>query len=200
MATKRKYELKKRAERQEETRRRITEATVSLHETVGPARTQISEIARLAGVERLTVYKHFSEPSHLFAACSAHWEAQHPPPDPAQWAEIADPRQRVREALVRVYGYFAENEALLENVIRDAETLPALREHVEAGIGVYQAAVVAVLVEGWKAHGRRRERLATAVSLAVDFHTWRLLVRRRGLSTEAAAAFAAELVASAASK
>jgi AcrR family transcriptional regulator len=198
MPTKRKYELKKRATRQEETRRRITEATVSLHESVGPARTQISEIARLAGVERLTVYKHFPEPRDLFRACSAHWEALHPAPDPVPWAEIADPRRRVREGLTRVYAYFAENQTLLENVIRDAETLPELREQVEAGIGRYHAAVVEVLVDGWKTRGRRRERLATAVALAVDFSTWRLLVRRRGLSNEEAAELAAELVACAA--
>ena len=36
----RSYQLKKRAERQEETRRRIVEAAVDLHGTVGPARTR----------------------------------------------------------------------------------------------------------------------------------------------------------------
>ena len=34
-----KYELKKRAERQEETRRRIVRATLELHETIGPSLT-----------------------------------------------------------------------------------------------------------------------------------------------------------------
>ena len=40
----RKYELKKRAERQDETRQRIVEATVALHEELGPAQTSISAI------------------------------------------------------------------------------------------------------------------------------------------------------------
>jgi hypothetical protein len=39
MAEKRKYELKLRGVRQQETRRRITEATIELHRTVGPAAT-----------------------------------------------------------------------------------------------------------------------------------------------------------------
>ena len=52
----RKYEMKRRAERQEETRQRITEATVELHEALGPAKTTISAIAEKAGVQRLTVY------------------------------------------------------------------------------------------------------------------------------------------------
>ena len=196
--TKRKYELKKRAERQAETRRRITAATVSLHETVGPARTRISDVARLAGVERLTVYKHFPDAGALFAACSAHWRAAHPTPDPTPWAAITDPRQRTRTAIAAVYGYFDENEAMLANVIRDAATLPELRAHVEAGSLAYVAAVTEILVDGWKARGRRREKLATTAALVLDFHTWRLLVRRRGLSTEAAAELGAELVACAA--
>ncbi|MBA2357350.1 MAG: TetR family transcriptional regulator, partial [Actinobacteria bacterium] len=33
--------------------------TAALHEEVGPARTTIAEIARRAGVQRLTVYKNF---------------------------------------------------------------------------------------------------------------------------------------------
>ena len=37
MSETRRYQLKERARRQEETRQRITEATVALHEEVGPA-------------------------------------------------------------------------------------------------------------------------------------------------------------------
>ena len=90
-AGKRKYELKKRAEQVEATRRRITEATVELHRTVGPAATQISEIARRAGVQRVTVYNHFPDEAALFAACSAHWRALHPAPDPAAWLDDDGP-------------------------------------------------------------------------------------------------------------
>jgi AcrR family transcriptional regulator len=198
MATKRKYELKERARRQEETRRRITEATVGLHGSVGPARTQISEIARRAGVERLTVYKHFPDSASLFEACSAHWGAAHPPPDPAAWGEIADPRLGTRTALEAVYGYFSENELMLANIIRDAETMPVLREALEAGSLTYLAGVRDLLLAGWRARGRRRERLATVVDLALDFHTWRFLARRRRLSSDQAADLMVSLVACAA--
>src|SRR5215216_2994392 len=146
MATKRKYELKERARRQEETRRRITEATVELHETVGPARTEISEIARRAGVERLTVYRHFPDQRDLFRACRSHWEAAHPAPDPKEWNEIGDPRLRTRTALKDTYAYFAENEGMLENILRDAETMPVLRQAVEAGSLAYRGAVRDVVV------------------------------------------------------
>ena len=64
-----KYNLKARAERYQETRQRIVEATLELHRTAGPARTTITEIAKKAGVERQTVYNHFPDPLSLFKAC-----------------------------------------------------------------------------------------------------------------------------------
>jgi hypothetical protein len=45
----RKHDMKQRAKRQEETRRRIVEATVELHKTVGMARTTINAIGEKAG-------------------------------------------------------------------------------------------------------------------------------------------------------
>jgi AcrR family transcriptional regulator len=198
MATTRKYELKERARRQEETRRRITEATVGLHESVGPAHTQISEIARRAGVERLTVYKHFPDQSSLFEACSAHWRAGHPPPDPKPWSAIPDPRLRTRTALEAVYAYFGENEQMLANIIRDAESIPTLRQALEAGSLAYLAGIRDLIVAGWSVRGRRRERLSTVADLALDFHAWRFLTRRRELSKAEAADLMVSLVACAA--
>jgi AcrR family transcriptional regulator len=49
------YTLKRRAEKQAETRQRIVEAAVDLHSTVGPARTTLSRIAERAGVQRHTL-------------------------------------------------------------------------------------------------------------------------------------------------
>ena len=81
----RKYEKKERARRQEQTRQRIVEAAVDLHTSVGPAQTTISGIAKRAGVERHTVYAHFPDDGTLFRACSEHWAARHPLPDPERW-------------------------------------------------------------------------------------------------------------------
>src|ERR1051326_8862225 len=123
MSDRRKYELKKRAERLQETRRRITEATVELHRPVGPAATRISEVAKRAGVQRATVYNHFPDDARLFAACSAHWRALHPAPDPARGAEIPDARERLRVALRDLYAWFRETEPMTANVLRDAQLL-----------------------------------------------------------------------------
>src|SRR3954462_3840592 len=103
MARKRKYELKARAEAQEETRRRITEATVGLHLEVGPAKTTISEVAKRAGVQRLTVYNNFPDEASLLGACSAQWLGQHPPLDLGTWQSIRDPVRRARTAVTALY-------------------------------------------------------------------------------------------------
>ena len=177
MTAKRKYELRRRAERLEETRRRIVEATVDLHRSVGPAGTQISEIARRAGVQRVTVYNHFPDEGSLFSACSEHWRALHPAPDPGSWLATPDAGERLRHGLRELYAWYRETEPMTANVLRDAETLPALRPIIEGGLGAYLEAVRGALAAPFRARGRRRERVHAAVRVAGDFHTWRALER-----------------------
>lgn len=180
MAT-RKYELKRRAERQQETRRRIVEATVELHETVGFARATISAIAERAGVERLTVYRHFPDQLSLLQACSSHWGAAHPPPDPAAWEALDEPEERLRAALTALYGYYGEGESMIASVLREIADEPALAA-VSEGFVAYVGYVADGVLRGFRARGRRRELLRAAIAHAVDFTTWRSLVRQRGLS------------------
>ena len=191
MAGKRKYELKQRAEQVAETRRRITEATVELHRTVGPAGTSIAEVARRAGVQRVTVYNHFPDDATLMAACSAHWRSLHPTPDPGAWAAIADPAERVRTALGALYEWYRETGPMTANVLRDAEQLPALRTIVENGLGGYLERVRGLLAQPFRARGRRRERVDAALRAATDFHLWRALAP---LGDGDAAELAAQLV------
>jgi AcrR family transcriptional regulator len=176
----RKYELKQRAEQVDKTRRRIVEATLDLHLTHGPAGTPIAEVARRAGVQRRTVYNHFPDDASLFAACSAHWRALHPPPDPGSWTDL-------RQALRELYGWYRETEPMTANALRDAEVLPSLRGVIEAGLGAYLEAVRDVLA---KEAGRNRE-VDAAVRLVTDFHTWRSLAP---LGDEEAAELAAGIV------
>jgi AcrR family transcriptional regulator len=177
MPGKRAYELRKRADQVEETRRRITEATVELHRTVGPAATQISEIARRAGVQRVTVYNHFPDESALFAACSAHWRALHPAPDPAAWLPLSDPGERLRLGLGELYAWFRETEPMMANILRDADIVPAMRPFVDQGVGGYLEAVRRILGGSIRARvrGRRRARIDAALHVATDFHVWRSL-------------------------
>lgn len=177
----RKYELKRRAERQAETRRRIVEATVELHTSVGPARTTISAIAERAGVERHTVYAHFPDERELFQACSSHWRAMHPLPDGAGWESIADPSRRLYAALYEVYAWYEVVEDDLAIFSRDAGVHPLTSELVgqrELALGSLGGAL---------ADGRpRRKAVRAAIGHALEFETWRSLTRRQGLSRKQA--------------
>ena len=179
------YRKNVRARREEETRRRITEATVELHREVGPASTTISAVAERAGVQRLTVYRHFPDEATLIGACSAHWRAGHPIPDPAPWAAIADPEERLRTALGELYAYYGSDDAMIANIQRDAAAIPALAAAIRDR-SAYMAAAHELLMRGWGARGRRRELLAAAIGHALEFGTWRSLERGQGLEREAA--------------
>jgi AcrR family transcriptional regulator len=63
-------------------RKLLQPAAVEMHQDVGPANATISAIAERAGVQRLTVYRHFPDERALLSACSAHYAAGHPRPDP----------------------------------------------------------------------------------------------------------------------
>jgi AcrR family transcriptional regulator len=180
----RRYELKQRAQRQADTRRRILDAAVALHTERGLVATQITDIAQRAGVDRVTVYRHFPDPGSLFKACAAHYYTAHPLPDPTGWAAIGDPEARLRHGLREVYAYWGKNTAAVAHILRDAQVLGHL------GVGrrllALQRDAVEVLTSGWPLEDQRRPALAATIRVAVDFHTWQRLVREQGLSEQAA--------------
>jgi AcrR family transcriptional regulator len=171
---KRKYELKKRADDMTETRDRITEAAIELHGTIGPARTTLSAVAERAGVERRTLYRHFHTEADLFTACSTHFYAANPWPDPDAWRAIRDPQQRLAEALDELYAYYERTEPMLSNVLRDAEVLDLARDAV-APLYSYLDEAAEILLAGRSARGRRRDLVRGALRHAVAFPTWHSL-------------------------
>jgi AcrR family transcriptional regulator len=189
-----KYELKKRAERQEETRLRIARAALELHESVGPALTTRSAIANRAGVTRPTVYAHFPDDLSLGKACSSLGLSENPLPDPVRWEEISDPEERLRSALSDLYSYFRRGERLWANILRDQELLYATGdpEALEA-----DAEIMGPILSHWD---RMKETIAAswgpseelprlvlgAIGLALDFKAWRAMVRTQGMSNEQA--------------
>ena len=158
---KRPYRMKARAERQAETRRRIVEAAVELHTTLGPAGTSISAIADRAGVQRHTVYAHFPDDEALFAACSSHWRELHPFPDPEGWESIADPRRRLRRALRELYAWYEAVEPDWALIRRDEHLYPsfglAWESRMALDRGVPRRAVRPA--EGRRGRGRPRARV-----------------------------------------
>ena len=183
---KRKYELRARAERQGETRRRIAAAAAELHKDVGPARTTIAEIARRAGVQRLTVYKNFPNEYDLFAACQRHFLAENPPPDPSAAFAIADPSERLETVLRDLYRWYRGTEPMSTNVRRDREIVPTLDSLMADTTDARAAELADALAAGFAEGRRPRRQVGAAVALALDFWTWRRLAKE-GLSDGAAA-------------
>lgn len=193
----RRYRKRRRAEQERQTRERITEAAVRLHGTIGPARTTISSIAREAGVQRATVYRHFPDESALFAACSAHYWAANPMPDPGSWSSIGDSGQRLRVALRELYAFYRRTEGMLEKTSRDAPVVEAMAAAVAAFEAYLESAVTAI-VSGRRERGEARRRARAAVGHAISFATWQSLARQQGLDDDEAVALMAALVESAA--
>ncbi len=191
------YRMTRRAELEDETRRRITESTVALHEELGPARTSISAVAERAGVRRSTVYRHFPTEESLFAACSSHWRAANPPPDMGAWAAIESPGRRTEVALRELYAFYARTHAMYESLLRDEPLVPILARLLRDFHG-YLAATQDVLVTGRGLRGRAARRTRAAIGHAVAFSTWRSLTGEQGLAEGDAVALMCRLVEDAA--
>ena len=187
----RKLRLKARAERQRGTRRRIVEAAIDLHADVGPLATTITAIAERAGVERLTVYRHFPDQASLIGACTQHYFEAHPAPNPESWLTVEDPVARLERGLIELYRWWAENEAIVASVLRDYQVAP---ERVGHGLVEYAATARQALLEGWALRGRRRAQLEATVTLAVHFRTFEAL-SNEGMGDREAARLMARLVA-----
>jgi AcrR family transcriptional regulator len=179
---KRKYELKARAEAQEATRARIAAAAAGLHEEVGIARTTVADIARRAGVQRLTVYNHFPDLDALLPACTAHWLTRHPRPRLEPAFALEDPAERLRAALTALYGWYRETAPMQLRVLGERASVPEL----DAWLTRSRDPMLAELAAGLSA-GFDRPGAQALVALALDFWTWQRL-DREGFDDAAAAA------------
>jgi AcrR family transcriptional regulator len=178
---KRRYELKARAEAQQATRARIAAAAAALHEEVGIAKTTVADIARRAGVQRLTVYNHFPDLHALLPACTAHWLTEHPRPDLEPAFALADPAERLHAVLTSLYGWYRETAPMQQRVFGERATVPEL----DAWLARSRDPMLAELTARLSAGFERRDAQAL-VALALDFWTWRRL-EREGLGDAAAA-------------
>jgi len=173
------YQLRARADKQAEVHRTLAEVAYELHRSVGPANTTVSAIAAKAGVQRLTVYRHFPDVESIFAACTAHAFEIDPPPNPVVWQGIADPEARLRTALTDLYGYHRRNTRLLANLYRDAAVPP-----VAAGLArraQLLARAATVLMVGWHAKGAAH-MMRAAFGHALDFGSWQSLAETQQLT------------------
>ena len=196
---KRSYRMRRRAELEELTRLRITESAVELHETLGPARTSISGIAERAGVRRSTVYRHFPNEDALFAACSSHWRAANPPPDPQGWSTIEDPAARTEAALRELYAFYGRTREMYTSLLRDELLVPAVERRLRDFYSYLQT-IEDTLVAGRGLRGRAARRTRAAIGHALAFATWRSLSQEQRLTDDDAVSLMCLLVEGAAAR
>ena len=182
------YTMKRRAEQRAETRRRIVQAAVDLHGSVGPARTNTSMVAERAGVQRHTLYAHFPDERSLYLACSGLVAERDPLPEAEPWRGIADRRERLRVGLRAIYDWYARNEGLAACVLRDGEHHALTREMIELRHEPHMRACREVLGAALSTDQRAMLRVM------LSFFTWRTLVRESGLDQGAAVAAAVHAI------
>ena len=158
-----------------ETRSRILEATIALTFEKGPLATTMGEIAQRAGVERVTLYRHFGDERALHRAAGLLCMERYPPPSDAPLFEIRDPRRRTVRALTALYAHWERMAPLVRPILRDADIAPQrfsleLRDRY---VEVIRRAVLAA----FPAPTRRRAELHEAVRHAFEFRTWDSLAR-----------------------
>ncbi|MDX1387994.1 MAG: TetR/AcrR family transcriptional regulator [Acidobacteriota bacterium] len=175
--------MKRRAERQDETRRRIVEAAIVLHGSVGMNKTTVKQIAELAGVGRQTVYRHFADELALGRACSGLYFERNPLPDPESWKKVADPEDRARVALRESYAFHRKTETMIGLAIADVGESPIMEPYFE-----HWRRAADIVASAWGNHGDEREGALSkaAIGHALAFQTWRNLVRDQGLTDDQA--------------
>lgn len=165
---------------------RIVDALVELHQELGPKNTTIAAVAERAGVQRLTVYRHFPDEAAMLQACSGRWAAQNPPPQEAAWQNIRSAENRVQTALLAINDYYSRNHEMLAKVYRDASEVKPLAGIMD-GFDTYFAHLADNLTAAIMNGGKNPTVRAVARHL-VRFSTWQSMSREKLSNQEMARA------------
>jgi AcrR family transcriptional regulator len=175
----RKYQQTKRAAAQEETRQRIVDAAIKLHQSKGPAATSMRDVAQEAGVGTVTVYRHFADDMELLGACSGTYFERHPLPDLEKWANVEGSEERFRHGLAAAYAFHRETGPMISSVIDDLRGSPIMAPYDN-----YWQAAGEILLTAFPETERQDPLLKATIALALNFETWRMLAIHQGLSDE----------------
>jgi AcrR family transcriptional regulator len=175
---KRKYKQTRRAEKSQNTRQQILEATMALHEDPGPAQTSIKAVAERAGVQRLTVYRHFPDETSLFEACTSHWIELNPLPVISELSSIQNPLERASQALLRFYAYYRKTSKMWSAAYRDVGKVEALKGPMKK-IESYLDSVRDDLLDQWKTDKKARQQISITLRHCLRFSTWQSLEKEQ---------------------
>jgi AcrR family transcriptional regulator len=180
------YQLGRRGEGAEETRRRIVLATFDLHGEQGIAATTMKHIAERAGVSIGTVYHHFPSLDQAIMACGAYVMSTFPPPTES----IFDGAKMMRDRLIRLArAVFEHRDQMGFDAVRpDQHKIEALRAFV-----VEEEAQRIDLTRSALAPFKVDRDLIRVCAALLDIEVYRGL-QRAGLSLDAAAEAIADVI------
>jgi len=168
----------------EETRRRILEATLSLHAEKGILGTSWQDIARRADVSVGTVYKHFPSLDELVPACGELMYAITRPPSledaPEIFAGADSLEERLGRLISELFDFYERGAPYIETDFQERR-LPMVREWED-----YMRATIAGLVREALQPVGPDEDAVQAVSALLDFSTFKSFMDR-GIQKERAA-------------
>ncbi len=176
----RKYEIGKRTEAVEETRRRIIDATFELHNEKGVLATSIQDVAERADVALRTVYNHYPTIDNLVAGCTEKVIALLSPPTPAIFNGLTTLDERVKRLVRELFAMYERGSAMIEVARCEQSEVAGLADYV-ASEAAMREELVREALRPFKPHGRT-VREATAIT---DFYVWKAF-SQQGVTTRRA--------------
>jgi AcrR family transcriptional regulator len=177
----RKYELGRRAESIEETRRRIVDATFELHGEKGVVATSMQEIAERADVALRTVYNHYPTIDDLVAGCGERVMSVLAPPTREIFNGAESFEARMRRLVEELFAMYARGPEMIEVATCEQREVAKLGEFV-ARIATIHEGLVSEALQPF----RPRRRTIDEVAALTDFYVWKAF-NQRGISTRQAA-------------
>jgi len=187
----RKYSMQARSTAVEETRQRIVDATVELHNEQGISGTSMQDVADRAGVALATVYRHFPSLDELIPACGGRNLELNPPPTAAVFDGLETGEQRIAALVAALHANYERGSRSYEVAIAEVHTIPVLARFM-AEVSAHLADLVATAAKPFKPDSTQ---LKLAVGLC-DFLVWRALTATGMTTKETTAAITRLLCAS----
>lgn len=191
----RKYDMTKRAEALEATRKRIVDATVAAHRELGIQATSWDEIASRAEVGVGTVYRHFRSLDELLPACGALVTETLALPADDELPTLLDGarslRERIRRIVTRIFAAYERGAPFIENIRREREDLPNLEpwhQSIENTLDALSREALRPI--------NPDERALDLTRALTDLYTWKAF-KQRGLSQHETIETVTHLIASA---
>ncbi len=169
----RKYELGKRTEAIEETRRRIIDATFDLHRDKGVVATSMQDVAERADVALRTVYNRYPTIDDLVAGCTNRVISLLSPPTPDIFGGLDTFEERMRRLVEELFAMYERGSAMIEVARCEQCEVAGLADYV-ASEAAMREELVREALRPLKPHGRT-VREATALA---DFYVWKAFTQQ----------------------